>query len=838
MHRNSSFIYAGILLTLCLASFSLRGQQSFAEPLDDYNAAYLPEKVFVHTDKDIYAGGETVYAAVYLVNGISNQPASLSKTIYLELVAPADTVMIRLRLFAADGHTSASMLLPADIEPGDYQIAAYTNYQRNSYNGALFRKAIRIVGGLKESGGKGNDNLQEAVASPDALTGEVPDIALRFFPESGDCLVGQPCRVAFTCATADGRPATFTGKLLTADGSVLQAVSTNERGIGSFTFQPDRGKVLVADEATGREFALPPAVEAGAHIRVDVSPDTVDITMFTNDAVNGLLGHTFVLQLRGAGLLEQPFTTARPLFKMRLPVTLLPAGVIIATLLDDLGNPVAERLFFVPPRQTDVQVSLNQPEYDLRSTADLTLKVPQAALADSLNAARLSVSVLPVAAAGKNPGDDIRTWLLLNSDVDHPVQQAPDLIFGAGSAEEKGRRVDDFLLTRAWRRFRWEALPDLPNFQPEYLLERGLFIRGQMTKFDAPETPRPGKVFLTRMENAFSDETLTDMEGYFTLGPYMTTDTFPVLLQGRFKPGRKNRLNPAITLEDNQATSLKITPYTGVDWSAIPSARERYPSQQNPVDYAEVSRKMLTVARNFDSLIIDLQTIDVSAQRINKVEAAREDRTRNLYSAPTRRIVVADDAFAQTTPFLLDVMSKLNGVRRFTNPEGEVFFNIRNAESISGGPIPAAIYLDGLLTRVGRLAAVQMRQVEFIDVLTPQRAVRLGPDAEGGAIMIFRYTDGRGRGKEPGLLESTLEGYHTVREFATFDPTLPDNQNRPDLRTTLHWEPLLRSGADGTSQTSFTTSDQTGTFYIFIQGLRNDGTPLYGEGSFVVRGMR
>lgn len=838
MSRLKNIFYAGTLFALLLNSYTLSAQQSYAEPLDAYNAAYLPEKVFVHTDKDIYAGGETIYAAVYLVNGISNQPASLSKTVYLELVGPADTVVTRLKLFAADGHTAASMLLPAAISPGDYQLAAYTNYQRNSYAGALFRKPVRIVGGLKESGGQGNAGLPEMTDTSTRSATEIPAVFLRFFPESGDCITGHPCRVAFTSSLEDGRPVSFTGILRAADGRNLGEVTTNDRGMGSFTYLPNGSTVSVMVEATGRSFPLPPAVISGAHIRVDVTPDTVDITMHNNNPLNGLRGHTFVLQLRGAGLLEQPFTTAQPQFKMRLPVTLLPAGVIIATLLDASGNPVAERLFFIPPSQTDIQVTTDRTGYDLRSAAGLTLRVPQVELADSLNGARLSVSILPESVTGDATGNDIRTWLLLNSDIDHPIQQAPELLFGEGSDAGKSRRIDDFLLTRAWRRFRWEALPGLANFQPAHLLERGLYIRGRMTKFDSPDKPRPGKVFLTRMENAFSDQTLTDPEGYFTLGPYMTTDTFPVLLQGRYKPGRKNRLNPEISLDDNQATKLQVLPYSGVDWASLPSATELYPTRQDPLEYAEVSRKMLTVARNFDSLVIDLQTVDVSAQRIDKVEAAREDRTRQFYAAPTRRVVVAEDAFAQTTPFLLDVLSKLNGVRRFTNPEGEVFFNIRNATSVAGGPIPAGIYLDGQLTSIGRLAAIQMRQVEFIDVLTQQRAVRLGPDAEGGAIMIYRYADGRGRSKEPGVLESTLEGYHTVREFATFDPTLPDNRNRPDLRTTLHWEPLLRSGADGTSRTSFTTSDQTGKFYIFVQGLRNDGTPLYGEGSFEVRDGR
>jgi hypothetical protein len=828
------FTSTSFLLVLCFFSSILTAQQSYGEPLDAYGASFLPEKIFVHTDKNVYAGGETVYAAVYLLSGLSHQPDSLSKTIYLELLGPEDTLINRLNLYASNGHTAATVLLPADAIPGDYHLTAYTNYQRNAYPGGLFRKPLRIVGGLKESGGAGDDGLAAISDSIISTSSSTSPTNLRFFPESGDCTIGVPCRVALTSAMDNRASINFRGFLLTNDGQAIQTISTNDRGIGSFTYTPTKNRTTVTDDLTGREYRLPKPKSSGGHIRVDVATDTVDITIYNNEPLNGLRDHIFVLHLRGVGLLEQPFTQASKQFKIRLPVTLLPAGVIIASLIDADGHAVAERLFFIPPQETTVKVALDRQQYDLRSPVDLSLIVPQANLADSLNTARLSVSVLPAASAGGPTGDDIRTWVLLNSDVDHPVQQAPELIFGDGTPTEKAQRIDDFLLTRAWRRFRWEQLPGLSDYQPEHLLERGLFIHGRMTKFEFEDAPRPGKIFLTRMTNAFNDETLTDESGYFSLGPYITTDTFPVLLQGRFKPGRKNRLNPAISLEDNKAVRLEVFPYAGIDWSSLPTAKGVLPPKQNLIDYAEISRKTLTVARNFDSLIIDLQTIDVTAQRIDAVEESREERTMQFYNEPTRRIVVADDAYAQTTPFLLDVLSKLNGVRRFTDPEGEIFFNIRNAESVDGGPIPAGIYLDGQLIRIGRLAAIQMRQVEFIDVLTQQRAVRLGPDAEGGAIMIFSYADGRSFGKEQGVFETTLAGYHTVREFTSFDPILADNSNRPDYRTTLHWAPLLYSDGNGKANTTFTTSDQTGKFHIFVQGLRNDGTPLYGEGLFEV----
>lgn len=829
-----------LLLLPLLGVFPLSAQSSNADLLDAYYATFLPEKVFVHTDKAIYAGGETIYAAVYLLNGLSHQPDSLSKTIYLELLDSKGELFDRKLLFAADGHTAGRIDLPAELMPGDYQIAAYTNYQRNSYSGSLFRKTLRIVGGLKESGGAGNDELlTQSGESTNAPPLTDPSVELKFFPESGDCTTAFPCRVAIVSQLPDGAPVAFQGSLLSPTGQVLQPVSTKSTGIGTFTYTPTNGEFEIAAATNGRTFRLPRSLDGGSHIRVDIAPDTVDITVSKGDPVNGLRGYTFLLHLRGAGLFEQLFTSADPTFVVRLPVALLPAGVIVGTLLDPRGNAVAERLFFIPPKDCDIAISTDRERYPIRAPVEVGLDAPLGDLPDSLNVSRLSMSVLPLASTGGPPADDIRSWVLLNSDIDRPIQQAPELICGTGSWEERELRIDHFLLTRAWRRFRWEALPKLSDYRPDYPLEQGLYLRGRMTKLNDEEAARPGKIFLTRVANAFADETLTDEEGYFTLGPYFTLDTFPVTLQGRFKSGKKNRLNPDISLEDKQAAQLKLIPYEGPEWSFTQDAQPAAPPQTDTlteelVDYAEISRQTLTVARNFDSLIIDLATIDVSASRIDAVQEAREKRTRGLYKAPNRRVEMKDFAFAQTTPLLGGAIEKLPGVRRLRNSDGQNFFNIRDARSGDQTPLEALLFLDGQPTRLTVIQNLPMRNVEFIDIVSGPQAVGLGTDAAAGAILIYQYNDGRPLGNQQGVLETTLAGYHTVREFATFDASLPANRNRPDLRTTLHWEPLLRTGPDGKVKATFQTSDQLGQFLIFVQGLREDGTPLYGEGSFEV----
>ncbi|MEL7159448.1 MAG: TonB-dependent receptor, partial [Bacteroidota bacterium] len=119
-------------------------------------------------------------------------------------------------------------------------------------------------------------------------------------------------------------------------------------------------------------------------------------------------------------------------------------------------------------------------------------------------------------------------------------------------------------------------------------------------------------------------------------------------------------------------------------------------------------------------------------------------------------------------------------------------------------------------------------------VLKGASASAFGARGANGVILVYTRDGTAGTSKEPGLLRGKLYGYHRAREFAVFDATLPENRNRPDLRTTLHWNPLLFTDRNGEASETLMTSDQTGRFRIIAQGLRGDGLPFFGTAIFTV----
>ncbi|MEM9527016.1 MAG: TonB-dependent receptor plug domain-containing protein, partial [Bacteroidota bacterium] len=747
-------------------------------------------------------------------------------------------VMEGRKLHPYDGNTSGEIALPASILPGMYQLVAYTTYQRNSGDQSIFRKKIQVVSGLKESGGV--DAPDDVIPGSTPVDPVAPKINLRFFPEGGDCVVGIPCRVAIIAEGPDGGARSISGTLKRKDGLAIKTFSTESTGISTIEYRPLGGEEIQLDQgATNAVFPLPIPLANGFHLSVYERNDTVSITLQTN-APMGLAGASMLVHLRGIGLLDRQFNGRKNKARFLLPTKDLPEGVITATIFDPEGQPVAERLFFVAPRKSDLEVSILDSTYLMRSSVEVSLRMPQAdVLLDSLRGGRISLSVLPLSSTGGPAGDDIRSWLLLNSDLDRPVPAAPELLFG-DLVDDRSRKIEDYLLTRGWRRFRWRDLVDFKDEPPAYPLELGVYLRGQMTKIDERNAPRPGKVFLSRLENAYTEERVTDEDGNFAFGPYTIEGNLPVSVQGRFKWGKRNRNNPKISLEDNNNVFLKVkelespslpvvlspTPGQLIDPATAPAAAPIAAS-----DYEEASRKSLTVARTYDSLIIDLQVVDVVTKRINEVEEARDARA-NLYGTPDDRIVLDSVAGAYAARNVLDLLRTVPGVSITGNNE-DAKVSIRGINSFDLSTEPA-YFIDGNPATLEQLLILPIEVIEFIDVLKGATASAFGSIGANGVILVYTRSGDFSVDKEPGLLNATIRGYHKVRQFAIFDADAPANRGRADLRTTIHWNPILRTEADGTAKESFTTSDQTGRFLIIAQGLRKDGRPFVGTQTFRV----
>ncbi len=110
-------------------------------------AAQPIEKVYLQTDKIVYAYGDTIWFKGYAVSGQYHQLSSLSGVLYVELIDGRDSIKKSLKLPLISGLASGDFVL-GSLKEGNYRIRAYTNWMRNAGEDYFFDKNITIVNAI------------------------------------------------------------------------------------------------------------------------------------------------------------------------------------------------------------------------------------------------------------------------------------------------------------------------------------------------------------------------------------------------------------------------------------------------------------------------------------------------------------------------------------------------------------------------------------------------------------------------------------------------------------------------------------------------------------------
>ena len=87
--KNKLLRTLGMLLLLACFSDAFSqsfNQDSITKRFDQYSEMNLQEKVYVHTDRELYLAGEILWFKLYNVNTASNTSVDFSKVAYVEII--------------------------------------------------------------------------------------------------------------------------------------------------------------------------------------------------------------------------------------------------------------------------------------------------------------------------------------------------------------------------------------------------------------------------------------------------------------------------------------------------------------------------------------------------------------------------------------------------------------------------------------------------------------------------------------------------------------------------------------------------------------------------------
>lgn len=133
--------------------FSVKAQdiQQYLNNLQEYNTRHLQEKVYIQTDKPVYAAGENIYFKTYTTIGVHNLFSSLSAVLYAELISPSNQIVERATISTAMGVGIGDFTLSDTITEGVYRLRAYTNWMKNAGDSYFFDKKIPIFNGRSDN---------------------------------------------------------------------------------------------------------------------------------------------------------------------------------------------------------------------------------------------------------------------------------------------------------------------------------------------------------------------------------------------------------------------------------------------------------------------------------------------------------------------------------------------------------------------------------------------------------------------------------------------------------------------------------------------------------------
>jgi len=157
----------------------------------------------------------------------------------------------------------------------------------------------------------------------------------------------------------------------------------------------------------------------------------------------------------------------------------------------------------------------------------------------------------------------------------------------------------------------------------------------------------------------------------------------------------------------------------------------------------------------------------------------------------------------------------------------------------AGGRQPVQVILDGMYVEPDFIDAINIQDVETVEVLKSASNLAIYGSRGGGGILIITTKRGGGNynysSYAPGIITVTPKGYSYSREFysPSYDTTAASSAS--DLRTTIYWNPAMITDTAGKAKLSYFNSDETGTYRVLVEGINALGQLARAEYTYEVK---
>lgn len=320
--KRWTFLFVAFFL---MAAPELSGQNLVEDKFAAWSRLLSPEKLYLHTDREVYNIGDTIWFRGYLQNASALAANAPCNYLYVELIAGKyeknlknereERVRMRQRVkVKRDGNGTFTGYLPLteDLNTGIATLRAYSYWMLNFSPEYLYAKNIELRNPMKDHFvadlmaveyadqltydelGVRNPFRKELLRRGKSET----KVDLQFLPESGRYLPGRRSVIGVKAVNGEGLGVRVKGDVF-ADGAKVATFQTNELGMGKFTLTvPAVTKKLRAVAETAVEqfqFEASVPLPEAKGVVIGVQPSETGISIAVADAGLTLSAETFLV---------------------------------------------------------------------------------------------------------------------------------------------------------------------------------------------------------------------------------------------------------------------------------------------------------------------------------------------------------------------------------------------------------------------------------------------------------------------------------------------------------------------------------------------------------------
>ncbi len=861
------------LLLICLVIFSA-SVFSANEPVKDFSKIIVnrfskiwysapQEKIYLHTDKPYYSAGEDIWFKAYLLNASTHRPTTKSRYVYVELTDRSDSVVSRVKIRKDSLGFSGNLKLSPELSPGNYALRAYTFWMQNATPDFFFHKNIYI-------GNKIDDRISSQTVFGTPVNGKIPvnitftntfskpvvekkikisqswlkadkqksvlttdskgkiqfqamidttnlkkkyieisinepglkyknkillpdfrnDFDIQFFPESGVFLNNNLQTIGFKAIATNGLSTEITGRIFNNLNEEITDFKSVNKGMGKFIIKtnPDENYYAIVKTSKGIEKRLPlPTTQSeGVNMRFSYNRGKI-LYNVSNNTTKSLDSLFLMIHSRGVVYFMKPLRENEG----QLPENILPTGINSFSIIDSTGNTYCERLVFIRPLvMPQVAVNTDKTTYGKREPVNVAFQI-QSTTGKPLEG-DFSISITD----SKNvvPDtlcDNMLSYLLLSSDIKGYIED-PTSYF-ADNSNATREKTDILMLTQGWRRFNTADVVKDKFKAPEYYLEAGQTISGKVLNLFQKPVKECDVIMFSGYKNGIS-VAKTDTAGRFMIDGIQFPDSTTIALKAKSK---------------TKIVDVELI----IDKDIFPPVNSFIPDNQSfeskpPSDYFQMIKEKYYTEGGM--MVFNLDDLNVTA------EAKKSNEMTDFYAG------MADNNFGteklEDFPGMgvLDIIVMMPGVQ--VNGQS---VSIRGA---SGNPL---FIVDGIETEnLEDVMYLNSFDIENIALFKGASATFFGSKGGNGVIAItLKKGVVRQALTPPSLMHITPLGYQKPTEFYVpkYEVDSVRQLVKPDLRTTIYWNPKLRTDSTGTFNFKFYTADKPNNYNINLEGISKTG---------------